>query len=245
MLLAGAVVLILLLTAFAVPWLRRAWQGFRPALAVATAQSLAEDLPVLVEVPTLTPTLTPSITPTPSRTPTVTPSPTMTPTPTLTPEPTLTPTPTETAAPTSTATPTPTATRPAATSTPLPTDTSTPTPVPTGAPPTPFEPENGAPFSGESAVIRLAWRSTHTLAVDECFLVNVRWTEGGAPANAGVCVQETQLFMGEDLYLRADQETQRIYRWTVQLVRQQTNAEGNTTYFPLSPLSEESFFYWN
>lgn len=239
LLFAGAV-LILILAVFLVPWLRWTWQSFRPAIAAATVQSLSVDVPVLVEVPTLTPTLTPSITPTSTRTPT----PTLTPS--LTPEPTLTPTPTDTPTPTYTPTPTPTstATRQPPTSTPRPTDTSTPTPLPTVMPPSAVEPEDGAVFTGEDAVIKLAWRSGHTLARDECFLVELRWTEGGAPAQSQVCVQQTYWHMDKLLHLRADQETERIYYWTVRLARGEPGAEGETEFVLLSPPSEERSFYW-
>jgi RNA polymerase subunit RPABC4/transcription elongation factor Spt4 len=237
-LLAAGVVAVLLLAALGLPWLRRTWQSLRPALAVATAQSLALDMPVLVEVPTLTATLTPSITPTSSQTPT------HTPVPTLTSEPTLTPTSTDTATPTSTPTPTPTATRPRPRATATPTDTPTPTPLPTSAPPSAYDPEDGATFSGSNAIIRLAWRSTHTLAADECFLVDLRWTEGGAPASNEACVQETHWYVDGLLYLRADQETGRIYYWTVRLARRQTDSEGNTTFVAFSDPSEERTFYW-
>jgi hypothetical protein len=93
-------------------------------------------------------------------------------------------------------------------------------------------------------VIRLAWRSSHTLARDECFLVNLSWTERGAPANNEACLQQTYWYIDSLLYLRADQETGRIYYWTVRLARGQTSAEGSTTYIPLSPPSEERYFYW-
>ncbi len=237
-LLAGGIVVVIAVVALLMPALRNAWQSFRPAVAVSKVQSLAVDMPVLVEVPTLTSTLTPSVTPTPSRTPTPTPSPT------LTPEPTFTPTPTHTPLPTSTATPTPTATRQPATATARPADTSTPTPLPTVAPPSAVEPETGASFAGELAVIRLAWRSNHTLARDECFLVNLRWTEGGAPANNETCVQQTFWYVDTLLYLRADQETDRTYYWTVRLARRATGSEGGTSFIPFSPPSEERFFYW-
>ena len=126
-----------------------------------------------------------------------------------------------------------------------PTDTSTPTPLPTSAPPEPYNPEDGSTFSGASAIIKLAWRSTHTLAIDECFLVDLRWTEGGAPALNETCVQETHWYLDDLLHLRADQETGRIYYWTVRLARRQTDSAGNTTYATFSAPSEEFSFYWN
>jgi RNA polymerase subunit RPABC4/transcription elongation factor Spt4 len=238
MLLVGAVVVLVVLIAVGVPWLGRTWQSLRPVPAVATARSLALDMPVLVEVPTLTPTLTPSITPTPSHTPT------LTPTPTQTPEPTLTPTSTDTATPTSTATPTPTATRQRPSATPQPMDTPTPTPLPTVAPPSAIGPEDGVSFSGTNAVVRLAWQSPYSLARDECFLVDLRWTEGGAPAHNEACVEQAYWYVDDLLYLRADQETDRIYYWTVRLALRQTDSEGSTTFVPFSPPSEERSFHW-
>lgn len=239
-LLVGGAVLVLVLVAILVPWLRHTWQSFRPAVAVATVQSMAVDMPVLVEVPTLTSTLTPSVTPTSTRTPTPTPTPSLTPMPTLTPTPTNTPTPTFTPTPT----PTPTATRRQSTATPQPTDTSTPTPLPTVVAPSAVEPEDGALFSGEDAVIKLAWRSSHTLARDECFLVNLRWTEGGAPAGDKVCVQQTSWYVDKQFHLRADQETERIYYWTVRLARRTTDSDGAAEFVALSQPSAERSFYW-
>lgn len=238
--LVGGAVVVLVLAAALIPWLRHTWWSFQSSVAVATVQSMAVDMPVLVEVPTLTATLTPSVTPTSTRTPTPTTTPSLTPMPTLTPTPTHTPTPTFTPTPSPTATPTrrqPTATREA-------TDTPTPTPAPTTVPPAAVEPENGALFGGEGAVIKLAWRSSHTLARDECFLVNLRWTEGGALVANQVCVQQTYWYVDKQLYLRADQETERIYYWSVRLARRTANADGVTEFVPFSAPGEERSFYW-
>jgi hypothetical protein len=209
-------------------------------VAVSTVQAVASEVPVLVEVPSVTPSLTPSITPTPTNTPTTTP------TPTETSAPTLTPTPTETPTATSTATPTPTPTRVWPTWTPRPraSPTPTPSPRPTVAPPALVQPEDAAPFEGENAIIKLAWSSNHTLRSGECYRVILRWTEAGAPASTDVCVQQTSWFVPEALHLRADQETERVYYWRVQLVQSQTDADGNATYAPLSPSSEERSFHW-
>jgi hypothetical protein len=238
--LVGGALLVLALAVVLVPWLRHTWQNFRPAVAAATMQSLAVDMPVLVEVPTLTSTLTPSVTPTSTRTPTPTVTPSLTPMPTLTPTSTHTPTPTSTPTPSPTTTPT----RPQPTATRRATDTPTPTPAPTTAPPGATEPEDGALFSGEGAVIKLAWRSGYTLARDECFLVTLRWTEGGAPAENQVCVQETYWYVDELLHLRADQETERIYYWSVRLARRTTDGDGVVQFVPFSPPSAERSFYW-
>jgi hypothetical protein len=106
------------------------------------------------------------------------------------------------------------------------------------------QPEDAAPFDGDNAIIKLAWSSSHTLRQDECYRVTLRWTEGGAPASTDACVQETSWFVPETLYLRADQETDRVYYWSVQVVQPQTDADGNATYVPLSVSSEERSFYW-
>jgi hypothetical protein len=215
------------------PWLRQGLARFRPSVAVSTVQAVASEVPVLVQVPTLTPTLTPSITPTPTDTPTPTPLPSLTPTPTFTPTPTETPTPTLTASPTAT----PTRLQP--TDTP----TVTPTPAPTVEPPALVEPEDGSSKS-EGDRFRLAWDISHTLKPDEFFELTVRWTEGGSPAASSYYVQETFWWVSDELYLRADQETDRVYFWSVRLVRKGVDAEGNEVYTPLSPSSEEWSFHW-
>ncbi len=216
------------------------WPRVQPVAVVDTVQAVASEAPVLVEIPTLTPSLTPSITPSPTLTPTPTPTPTQTPTPTSTPTPTPTPT------PSNTPTVTPTATRARPTNTPRPktTPTFTPTPRPTLAPPTLDRPEDGAVFHGAEAKIELGWESAYTLAPDECFLITVRWTENGSPAGTRVCVQRLSWFVDAGLYLRADQETERIYYWSVSLARKTTDAEGNEQYTPLGPPSEERTFFW-
>ncbi len=221
-------------------WLWAILPHVQPVAVVDTVQAVASEAPVLVEIPTLTPSLTPSITPSPTNTPTPTPTPTQTPTPTSTPTPTHTPTPTDTP------TITPTATRARPTNTPKPktTPTFTPTPQPTLEPPTLDKPEDGAVFNGAEANIELGWSSTHTLAPDECFLIGLRWTENGSPAGIQVCVQRTSWFVDAGLYLRADQETERVYYWSVSLARKTTDADGNAQYTPLSPASEERSFFW-
>ena len=218
------------------PWLLRKLESFRPSLAIGTVQAVASEVPVLVEIPTLTPSLTPSITPTPTNSPTTTPTPSSTPSPTLTPTPTATPTHT----PTATASPTPTRTRRPATPT-RPTDT--PTPAPTVAPPILVEPEEGVPFA-ENDIFKVAWRSSHTLKPDECYLVTIRYTHQGAEVRLPVCVQETFWWVDHALYLQADQETDRVYYWSVRVVRKETDADGNEAFAPLGPPSEEWSFYW-
>ncbi len=218
------------------PWLLRELSRFQPSLALGTVQAVASEVPVLVEVPTLTPSLTPSITPTPTNTPTTTPTPSSTPSPTLTPTPTATPTDT----PTATASPTPTRTRRPATPT-RPADT--PTPAPTVAVPILLEPDAGAPFA-ENDIFRLAWRSSHTLKPDECYLVTIRYTHQGSEVRLPVCVQETFWWVDKALYLQADQETDRVYYWTVQVVKKGIDEDGDEIFVPLSMPSTESSFYW-
>ncbi len=218
------------------PWLLRVLEEFRPSRAISTVQAIASEVPVLVDVPTLTPSLTPSITPTPTNTPTRTPMPSQTPSPTLTPTPTETPTPT----PTETASPTPTRTRRPATPT---RPTETPTPLPTVAPPTPTEPEDGTSL-GSNANFKLAWLSNHTLKPDECYLVTLRYTHMGAEVRMPLCVQETYWWVDEGLYLQADQETDRVYYWSVRVVRKVVGEDEEETFVPLSPSSEEWSFYW-
>jgi hypothetical protein len=111
-------------------------------------------------------------------------------------------------------------------------------------PPTLVEPEEGASFVGHKAIIKLAWSSSHVLAPDECYLVLLHWTEEGAPSGTQVCVQRTFWYMDQTLYLRADQVTERVYEWSVRLVRKEVDAEGNETLIPLGPASEEMFFHW-
>ncbi len=237
LLVGGGLVLAVAVVLIVGPWLLRGLGQFQPSRAISTVQAMASEVPVLIEVPTLTPSLTPSVTPTPTHTPTSTPTPSVTPSPTLTATPTETPSPT----PTETASPTPTRTRLPATATALPTETATP--LPTVAPPTPLEPEDGAPF-GERDTFRLAWGSSHTLARDECFLVTVRYTHNAAEVRLPICVQATHWWVDDALYLQADQETDRVYYWSVSVARKQTDADGMESFVPLGPSSEEWSFYW-
>jgi len=237
LLVGGGLVLALAVVLIVGPWLLRGLGQFQPSRAISTVQAMASEVPVFVEVPTLTPSLTPSVTPTPTSTPTSTPTPTVTPSPTLTPTPTETPSPT----PTETASPTPTRTRLPATPTALPTETVTP--LPTVAPPAPQEPEDGAPF-GAKDTFRLSWRSSHTLTPDECFLVTVRYIHNVAEVRLPICVQATYWWVDDALYLQADQETGRVYYWSVSVVRKETDADGKESFVPLGPSSEEWSFYW-
>jgi len=223
-----------------VVWLRQAVTSFRPAVAVSTVQAMASEVPVFIEVPTLTPSLTPSVTPTPTKTPMPTP------TPSNTPSPTLTPTPTQTPSPTSTSTPTATPTKAWPTWTPVPktTPTATPTPLPTVAPPALEEPEDGAPYDGALAKIKLAWSSGYTLKPDEFYEVLVRYSNQGEQVILPVRVQETFWWVDKSLFLKADQETDRVYYWSVRLARQKTGSDGEKQYVPFSPGSEEWSFYW-
>ena len=116
--------------------------------------------------------------------------------------------------------------------------------MPTLAPPTLLDPEDGAPFNGEKAHIKLAWTSGYPLKPDEYYEVVLRYTHRGEPVVLPVQVQQAFWFVDEDLYLQADQETEFIYYWSVRLVRKVVDAEGKETYLPLSPASEERSFYW-
>jgi hypothetical protein len=107
----------------------------------------------------------------------------------------------------------------------------------------PVEPEDRAPF-GESDIFRLAWRSSHTLNPDECYLVEVRYTRDGGEVKVPACVQQTYWWVDRALYGQADQNTGRVYYWTVRLAQKQTDASGNETFVPLGPASEEWSFYW-
>jgi hypothetical protein len=75
-------------------------------------------------------------------------------------------------------------------------------------------------------------------------LVNLRYTHGGSLANLQVCVQETYWWVDESLYGEADQETDRVYYWSVRVARKDVDAEGKEIYLPLGPASEEWGFYW-
>jgi len=107
-----------------------------------------------------------------------------------------------------------------------------------------LRPEDGAPFSGEGAKIELEWTSSHTLKSDEYYQVTLRWTELGAPQSTQVSMQGTSWFVDQSLWLRADQETDRVYYWSVRLARQGTDEGGQEVYAPFSSPSEERSFHW-
>jgi hypothetical protein len=50
--------------------------------------------------------------------------------------------------------------------------------------------------------------------------------------------------MDKALYLQADQETDRVYYWSVQVVRKGIDEDGDESFVPLSMSSEERSFYW-
>ena len=236
-LMAGGFLLLVALALLVGPRLLQGLEGFRPARAIGTVQAMASEVPVLLDVPTLTPSLTPSITPSPTSTPTSTPTPSITPSPTLTPM----PTPTATAIPTDTPSPTPTQTRRPPTPTRPP---PTPTPLPTVPAPVLLVPEDGVSFTGANAVIRLAWQGTLPLAAGQCFLLTVGYVRGGSPVELAMCLRDTQWWADSGLYLQADQETGREYRWWVRVAREELDESGNTRYVPLGPASSERTFYW-
>ena len=233
-----AVVVAGVILGFAIaPWLRYAANSFRPSIAVSAVAAVASEVPVLVEVPTLTPSLTPAPTPTQTNTPTPTPTASLTPTPT----PTATAVPTETPSPTPTETATLAPTRAAAR--PTATPTVSPTPAPTIAPPSLVTPKDGDPFFGGES-IKLTWESTHFLLPDQYYEVVLRWTQDGSPAIHPQHIQELFWFVDSGLHLKADLVTDRKYFWSVRIVRRETDAEGNDTYIPISPASEERAFSW-
>jgi len=106
-----------------------------------------------------------------------------------------------------------------------------------------LEPEDGSSF-GAGSIFRILWQSYHVLGPDECFLLTVSYVQSQADVELAMCLQETQWWVDEALYLRADQETGRAYHWWVAVVRQEIDSEGNLTYVPLGPPSEEQTFYW-
>jgi hypothetical protein len=116
--------------------------------------------------------------------------------------------------------------------------------VPTVVPPTLTEPENEAPFTGEKASIELAWRSAYALRSDEFYEVVVRYTHQGNVVAVPYRVQQTAWFVDRMLYLQADQETDRVYYWSVRLVRRQIASGGTEVFVPFSTSSEERSFFW-
>lgn len=97
---------------------------------------------------------------------------------------------------------------------------------------------------GQRDIFKLGWQSVHTLKRDECYLLSLRYTHDGSMVDLRVCVQETFWWVDPALYGEADQETDRVYFWSVQVARKGTDAEGNESYVPLSAASEEWKFYW-
>lgn len=151
--------------------------------------------------------------------------------------------PTSTPTATLTATPTATAARARATARPT-TPAPTATPSPSLSAPILLRPEAGTTYNGASAIIELAWSSSHTLEPEEYFEVTVRYTESGAEVNLPIYVQTTSWFVSRTLLGKADQETRRIYIWGVRVVRQEAASSGEPVYLPMSPASEERSFYW-
>jgi hypothetical protein len=119
----------------------------------------------------------------------------------------------------------------------------TPTPLPTVPAPVLLEPEDGSSY-GQNAIIRLAWQSSHTLRSDECFLLIVSYLQGGSEVELPMCLQESHWWVDDGLYLQADQETGRAYHWRVLVARKETDGDGNLSYVPLGPASQEWTFYW-
>jgi hypothetical protein len=59
-----------------------------------------------------------------------------------------------------------------------------------------------------------------------------------------MCLQETQWWVDDGLYLQADQETDRADHWRVRVVREESDEDGNVSYVPLGPASQERTFHW-
>ena len=106
----------------------------------------------------------------------------------------------------------------------------------------PTLPENGTTFTDPT--ILMSWTTSYTLDPDQFFEIALRYTHGGAEVALTYYVLTWQSYVDEDLYLQADQETNRAYHWQVRTVLRGTDAAGKTTYIPLSPKSEERVFYW-
>ena len=111
--------------------------------------------------------------------------------------------------------------------------------------PTLIGPEDGDRYSKATAQIKLAWRSTHTLRTDEYYEVLVRYMSGGTEVILPKHVQQAHWYVDSGLHLQADQETGREYRWSVRVVRKDSDSDGTDVIVPLGPSSEEWAFYWN
>jgi len=184
---------------------------------------------------------TPTATPTPTNTATATPSPTLTPTATPTAPPTATPTATGTS--TSTPTSTPVVRLPAtATSTATPTAT----PTPRFRAPELLGPPDEQIFVGRNQLVVLAWQPAGVLEADEWYAVRLSWEENGVFAQrGGDNVREPAWRVPADaVFLEADQDTGRAYRWVVYVERVTVGADGQRVGESLSPPSEARTFYW-
>lgn len=118
------------------------------------------------------------------------------------------------------------------------------TPAPTVSPPVLVSPEDGTSYNGAGAIIELAWSSNHTPTATEYFEVTVRYSQAGVEVRLPVYIQTTSWFASTSLLGRADQESGRRHTWSVRVVRQETGSDGEPTYVPLSPASQERTFYW-
>ncbi len=104
---------------------------------------------------------------------------------------------------------------------------------------------DGTPYHGPSNGPTLTWSGDYALRTGECFRVTVRWTELGSPALTQVCVAGNSWRVPQELYARADQQTDRTYEWSVAVARVQTAADGQTAYVALGPESLVWSFTWN
>lgn len=76
------------------------------------------------------------------------------------------------------------------------------------------------------------------------FELNVRFIQLGEEVLLPVRVQATSWFVDSALLGRADQQTGRAYHWSVRIVLRETGTDGEVTFIPRSPSSEERTFYW-
>lgn len=89
----------------------------------------------------------------------------------------------------------------------------------------------------------MGWTSTYTLKPGDFFEVSVRYTHLGVEETLPYYRQETFWYV-QGIYLKADQETGRLYHWSVRVVREGTGTGGKAVYVPLSPASQEWAFSW-
>lgn len=82
------------------------------------------------------------------------------------------------------------------------------------------------------------------MSPDEYYELRVRYTHEGVEIPLLVHTQDVSWWVDEQLYGKADQETEGLHYWGVRLVRKTIDSEGNETYVPIGPWSEEWTFFW-